>query len=299
MCSVSFLPHARGFYLGMNRDESLQRISANPPDVFTGAGHTMLYPTEPAGGTWVGVNDVGLTLALINWYAPSGGDTCNFCGYRDARASVSRGIVVPCLLSVTTLSEVRKRIAHLPLGNIAPFRLLAFSPRERLVGEFRWERQTLDEVPHTWAPRHWFSSGYDEPRAQHERGRIASAAWCEPRAGSLDWLRRLHASHEPARGPFCFCMHRQDAASVSYTEVVVTAKTATMRYHDGPLCRAPQPRTTHRISLPATRKETAVAPTNQRTACANENHRSSLQPSRRPPLPGGVSPRRNHGVITH
>jgi hypothetical protein len=31
-------------------------------------------------------------------------------------------------------------------------------------------------------------------------------------------------------------MHRKDAATVSYTEVVVGTETVLMRYHPGPLC---------------------------------------------------------------
>jgi hypothetical protein len=303
MCSVSFLPHSRGFYLGMNRDESLQRPTANPPEVYLRGKHQALYPTEPAGGSWIGVNDAGLTLALINWYEPprSGVRLAadpsmrlrrHLSGRRpDARPSSSRGILVPSLLATTSVEEVRAAIAMLPKQDLAPFRLLAFAPRARRAEEFRWDQQTLSELSHAWAPRHWFSSGHDEPRAQHQRGEVAREAWQEPRAGSLPWLRRLHSSHEPARGPFCFCMHRQDAATVSYTEVVVTSRAAAMRYHDGPLCTAPQPVTIHKISRQAACKESALIPTNQQPGDHHENHESTLQPSRRPLLPSGLSPR--------
>jgi hypothetical protein len=247
MCSVSFLPHSRGFYLGMNRDESLQRLAAHPPAMSSRDGRVMLCPTEPGGGTWIGVNDAGLCLALINWNEPG----------RDARPSLSRGIVVPTLLAAAITEEVHTSLNALPTHDIAPFRLLAFAPRERAAREFRWDQHTLEEIPHPWAPRHWFSSGHDEPRAQHERGAVARKAWQEAGAGRLPWLRRLHASHEPARGPFCFCMHRRDAATVSYTEVIVTPRTATMRYHDGPLCTAPHPTTARRILRQSACKESA------------------------------------------
>ena len=282
MCSVSFLPHSRGFYVGMNRDESLQRPAAHPPELFIRAGRAALYPTEPTGGSWVGVNDAGLTLALINWYA---------IPREPGIGRVSRGVVVPSLLAATSAEEVRAAIVALPKQDMAPFRLLTFAPRERRAFEFRWDQHTLDEMPHAWEPRHWFSSGYDEPRAQHERGQVAREAWREPRAGSLPWLRRLHESHEPARGPFCFCMRRKEAATVSFTEIVVNNRTATMRYHDGPLCTAPLPRTTHRISLQPPCKEPALIPTNGQSDHCHENHQSSLQSSRRPLLPCGLSPR--------
>ncbi len=290
MCSVSFLPHARGFYVAMNRDESLQRPAANPPARFTRVGRVALYPTEPTGGSWVGVNDAGLTLALINWYA---------IPRESGIGRVSRGVVVPSLLAATSVEEARAAIAALPKQDMAPFRLLIFAPHERKTFEFRWDQHALDEVPHAWEPRHWFSSGYDEPRAQLERGQVACEASREARAGSLPWLRRLHGSHEPARGPFCFCMHRKDAATVSYTEVVVTHRAATMRYHDGPLCIAPHPSTTHKISLQAACKESLLIPTNQQPGDHHENHESSLQSSCRPLLPSGLSPRGDLLEIAH
>lgn len=281
MCSVSFLPHSRGFYLGMNRDESLQRAAANPPALFT-RDCLALYPTEPAGGSWVGVNEAGLTAALINWYAVM---------RRPGSGRVSRGIIVPTVLRAAELDAALRALATVTLADVAPFRLLLFASGERRACELRWDQRTLDEIPHTWTPQHWFSSGYDEPRAQDERLRVAREKWSKPEAGRLPWLRRLHGSHEPARGPFCFCMHRKDAATVSYTEIVVTRRAATMRYHDGPPCRTPQPKTTHQLSLQLARKESTPSPTNEHTRHAHENHRCPLQPSRRPLLPSRVSSR--------
>ena len=290
MCSVSFLPNSRGFYVGMNRDESLQRPVAQPPELFLRAGRSALYPTEPGGGTWIGVNASGLCVALINWYA---------IPRRPGIGLVRRGIIVPALLTAQTFDNVRTAMLGMPLHDIAPFRLIVFAPREKTVREFRWDQDTLGEQPHVWEPRHWFSSGFDEPAAQHERGQVCRAAWQQPRAGSLPWLRRLHASHRPARGPFSMCMHRRDAATVSYTEVVVTRHEATLRYHDGPLCCAPLPVTTHKISLQAACKESAPTPTNEETRHCHENHESSLQPSRRSLLPRGISPRGDLLEIAH
>ena len=45
----------------------------------------------------------------------------------------------------------------------------------------------------------------------------AKAARNQKFEGRLNWLRRLHRSHLPERGPFSICMHRSDAATVSYT----------------------------------------------------------------------------------
>jgi uncharacterized protein with NRDE domain len=69
MCTVTFIARQNGYALGMNRDEKVTRVTALPPARFCLAGRTVLCPSEPGGGTWIGINDAGSTLALINWYS--------------------------------------------------------------------------------------------------------------------------------------------------------------------------------------------------------------------------------------
>src|SRR5436305_622975 len=71
---------------------------------------------------------------------------------------------------------------------------------------------------------------------------VTVARWrriCEKTAADdIDRLRGLHRSHLPERGPFSICMHRTNAATVSYTEVTVENRNVTMRYKPGPPCLA-------------------------------------------------------------
>jgi len=53
----------------MNRDEKLARPAGLPPKEKMVNGHVALCPSEPGDGTWIAVNDQGVTLALINWYS--------------------------------------------------------------------------------------------------------------------------------------------------------------------------------------------------------------------------------------
>lgn len=264
----------------MNRDESLQRSVALRPRSVQRGSRVAIFPREPEGGSWIGVNDAGLCAALINWYAVP---------RLPGIGRVSRGIVVPALLNASAAQEAWAIVREVPKQDMAPFRLLVFAQREREVAEFRWDQRALTRLPFTWAPRHWFSSGYDEPRAQREREAVAQAAWREPAAGSLPWLRRLHGSHLPSRGPFCFCMHRQDAATVSYTEITIASRRATMRYHDGPLCQVPEPAAVHRILLNEACKEHRLASTNEQTRHAHEDQQHASQSADRTVLSGGFS----------
>jgi hypothetical protein len=227
MCTVTFIARRAGYALGMNRDEQLTRATALPPAKHDLDGRTALFPCEPAGGTWVGVNDVGITFALVNWYAIKTGMP---------RSAVSRGDVVRQTLAVDSIAEAGSVLAELPLHRMGPFRLIGVFPARRRVLEWRWNLNRLMRLSHGWESKTWISSGFDEPGAQRVRGRSFHKALRQNSAGQLDWIRRLHRSHRPERGPYSICMHRSDAATVSFTEITLSRREASMRYTPGPPC---------------------------------------------------------------
>lgn len=246
MCTVSFLPRYQGFYLAMNRDEKRERFTALPAEVVEFGKHRAIFPREPAGGTWISVNDSGVCLALINWHRIQR-EPCN--------DTMSRGLVVRELAGESSADEIAVAVKKLPLRKLRPFRLIVIAPDQLSVTEWRWNLRRLARFDHDWQRRHWFSSGFDEQRAEIERAKICAsfvagegdANGCERsrsgrRAGvvaagySLKRLRKLHRSHAPKRGPFSICMHRADAATLSYAEVAVSGKRARMSYKLGPSC---------------------------------------------------------------
>ena len=227
MCTVSFIPNPQGFFVGMNRDESVHRPVALLPEVHFCDGRQSVYPSEPAGGTWIGLNDAGLCFALINWYAVR---------VRTVSGTISRGTVVKALLQASTLDESYSAMRLLPLNRVPPFRVIAIALRERAIAEFRWDQDLLLTERKLWNANHWFSSGLDESAAQAKRGEVCRQEWKKTNAGDLHWLRELHKSHLPEPGAFSICMHRQEAATVSYTEIEVEESLGVMRYHPGPLC---------------------------------------------------------------
>ena len=227
MCTVSFLPNTHGFYLAMNRDEKLDRCPALSPTIVDIGSRRAVFPSEPDGGTWISVNKAGVCLALINWHRVE---------RQPKNDVVSRGEVVRALASKSGADEIADGIGTLPLRKLRPFRLIAIAPSEKLVTEWRWNLEWLTMRDHKWLPQHWFSSGFDEQRAELERQRVCDAAHVLRSTRNLSWLRQLHRSHAPKRGPFSICMHRRDASTVSYTEVAVSEKRATMRYKAGPSC---------------------------------------------------------------
>ncbi|HXJ57243.1 MAG TPA: NRDE family protein [Verrucomicrobiae bacterium] len=227
MCTVTFIARRNGYALGMNRDEKLTRAAGLPPCLTHLNGRAILAPSERGGGTWIGVNDTGATLALINWYSITS---------RVGGQAVSRGEVVKLALPSDSSLLVDAVLKELPLARVNPFRLIGVFPACKAVVEWRWNHQRLERRDHCWRTNTWISSGFDEPGAQQTRGRTFGEALRQTSAGSTDWLRRLHRSHGPECGPYSTCMHREDAATVSYTEVTVSRQMATLRYAPGAPC---------------------------------------------------------------
>jgi len=227
MCTVSFIARKNGYALGMNRDEQLTRVAGLPPTKKQFGDRTVISPSEPSGGSWIALNDSGATLALINWYSISA---------RVKGETVSRGKVVNAASVAHESVLVDSMLAQLSLSQVNPFRLIGIFPKSKSVTEWRWDLKKLVRLDHQWKTRQWISSGFDEPTAQRIRSGVFRRMLKQKSAGTLEWLRRLHRSHTPQAGPFSTCMHRADAATVSYTEVAASNRTGKMRYRDGAPC---------------------------------------------------------------
>ena len=229
MCTVSFIPTSKGFLLGMNRDEQRVRAKALPPDIHECGSLSALYPSEPSGGTWIGLNETGLTIALINWYSKP---------QLTGRPAFSRGEIIPKLLTTRTLQNAEILLRDLPLSKLNPFRLIVVSAKEQSIHEFRSDAVSLDKALCSWKKTYWFSSGYDEPEAMRQRGMICEKETYHPDTYSPIQLRKLHRSHAPDKGAFSICMHRDDATTVSYSEVVFEGKSFTISYLEGTPCNS-------------------------------------------------------------
>jgi hypothetical protein len=226
MCTVSFYPKGNNYLVGMNRDELFTRASATPAKIHEYHSMPSIHPTDAEGGTWIAVNAAGITFALLNWNSPP----------RTTKLR-SRGEAILQVLPSYSLLDTEQKISRDFVMGMLPFRLVGFFPADQLVREWRWNgTATLAMIDFTWEPRRWFSSGLTDEKAASERNRITEAAAKESNAGSLGWLRSLHSSHLPKCGAFSICVHRSDAATLSYTDVSVERSEVTMRYRDGSPC---------------------------------------------------------------
>lgn len=221
MCTVTFIARRQGFLLGMNRDEQRSRPPGLPPKKVVMSGVQVLCPSETGGGTWIAVNETGNGFALINWYAIK---------TQEPGHPLSRGEVVRAVSPTASLETAAEKLLALALPRVRPFRLMGFFPGERNVAEWRWNGRVLETVVHPWKTNCWVSSGHDEPGAQVSRGQLFQQALRQSSAGTAKWLRRFHRSHRPELGAYSICMHRADAATVSYTEIISRPTGVKMSY---------------------------------------------------------------------
>src|SRR5437667_10253332 len=103
MCTVSFVPRERGFYLAMNRDEKRTRARALPPAIIDLAKHHVIRPREPNGGNWIAADDRGTCVALINWHRIE---------RQPAHSVISRAEAVMALAGRSSTDEIAAGLAE-------------------------------------------------------------------------------------------------------------------------------------------------------------------------------------------
>ena len=232
MCTLSFLPGKNSYLAAMNRDEQRSRPAAFPPAIHPFGVDSLIYPSESSGGTWIGANSHGTLLALLNAYSMEAAAL--------GEKSRSRGELIPLLLKESEPQSLRSAFQDLDLRGVYPFRLFGFFPATQECLEWTWDTQHLAVRPHVWGRQHWFSSSRSDAQAAVARGAACARAWKGIPSAPAVWLRELHAGHIPEPGPFSICVHREDAATVSYTEVEWKRGVLQMRYLPGNPCQAPQ-----------------------------------------------------------
>jgi len=242
MCTVSWAPVAGGYSLHFNRDESRTRTPALPPAALERDGVRFLAPIDAdAGGTWIGVNQFGVTVSLLNRYhdtpvEPGGPRT-------------SRGLLVLELLPARSALDVVAQLGDRALGEFQPFTVCA-ADRAGRVHLADWTGAELRAGSTDRPGMVRTSSGHDQAAAERLRAITLAGLAADPAAITPGLLGRFHRSHLPERGPFSVCMHRPEAETRSLTTILVAGGVAGLEYLPGAPCEAAAP-SQHRLSLVA------------------------------------------------
>jgi hypothetical protein len=228
MCTVTWLRNEKGYSLFFNRDERSGRRLALGPQLSELRGVKYVAPVDgDHGGSWIGVNEFGLTLCLLNRY----GDI----EINKQKDYVSRGLLLSDLLDSRGIGALQRRISEFELKKFRPFTLLGVGIREASI-LFQWTGFRFSVVTDAETLVPLTSSSAREPGIALERVRQFELL----KAGQLTEpvVEQFHRSHLPERGAYSVCMHREGASTVSLSKIAVSNQEIEFGYEAGAPCES-------------------------------------------------------------
>jgi len=229
VCTLSWLDADDGYQIFFNRDERRTRKPARPPEARTGHRVMYLSPEDgDHGGSWIAANQHGLTLCLLNGFEAT--------GYIEPAKPTSRGTVPQARISCTDAAQATGGLAELDLPRFRPFLLAAFDARggKLLAG---WSGEGLDTRVLETGDLPLVSSSFSTEQVRASRRAVFRRSAEAGETGRL----AFHRGHDPARGPFSVCMHREDARTDSFTRVRVDRNAVELAYSPDSPCRRVPP----------------------------------------------------------
>ena len=220
MCTLTWWAGDTGYEVFFNRDEKKDRPVATPPELSEKEGVRFLAPRDSAaGGTWILVNEFGVTFALLNWYSR---EVVN----NPRENWVSRGQLVRELADIHDLAGFGRGLAGFEPGQFRAFRLLGFFPGEGDSGVeidfWQWSGQGgLQRMP--CPPMPICSSSFDREtgiaRRKNQLGEIGGPVTDPDRLWEFH-----HNSGSFGTSAYSVRMNRPDAQTWSISRVTVERK---------------------------------------------------------------------------
>ena len=248
MCTLTLAWRAFGdapVALAATRDEALDRPS-EPPALRDGEVPYVAPRDAEAGGTWIGVSEGGLVVAVTNRWLDA-----------DREGDRSRGLLVrDCLTAASAEAAVRAVERELDERAYDGFNLVLADDRAAFLLTYDGGLVVtrLDPGVHVVGNVGGVVNGaerfaiperrreFGEERADSAR-RIAAALVPEPGETGASWLDR--ASGVLADHDYGACLHGDEFGTRSFTRIR-TGDDPAVAYADGPPCETP----TEAVSLP-------------------------------------------------
>lgn len=234
MCTVTVVPRQASsasskethFRVTCNRDEQRSRPKARPPVHRTLGTYAVLMPIDPVSdGTWIGVNEAGLVVCLLNANpAPELPSTRSPWVLRR-----SRGEIAPTLLAHNSVQSATIACLGLRAQNFPPFALFLCTSDNVAVIASDGDSMSVTEHGAPSRPLILTSSGLGDRLVEPPRRRLFENAV----VASENWLagqERYHATRDLNEPHLGVLMARSDARTVSRTLVDVCRDTVLMDY---------------------------------------------------------------------
>jgi hypothetical protein len=223
MCTVTVVPHQTGIRVMCNRDERRSRPAALPPQVHDLGGRRAAFPVDPqGGGSWVGVNDAGIGVTLLNVSGPSHSSR--------QEPKRSRGLIVPEILWCGSLSNVLDTVASLDARLCEMFQLVVTHGFTVVDATGDGVRTVIRRQITVDTPLLFTSSSLGDALVEAPRQQLFQRMVVERRSGWLRGQERFHRHQWPSRPEISVRMERDDALTVSRTVVDVTRERRSLSY---------------------------------------------------------------------
>jgi hypothetical protein len=211
-----------------NRDERRARPPAAPPQVRWLWPRTAVFPLDPlGGGTWIGANDAGIVLALLNAQSPQSG----FAG--TTTPVHSRGLLIPSLLRWPELAGVADAVADVDPTIYQPFRLVAVQRHRGF--EFASTGQTVVATAFRLdRPILFTSSSLGGVQAARLRAPLFESMVVGAPDSWLAGQMRFHEFQFKGNTAFGIRMNRAEARTVSRSIVDIDSTRVRMEYEPLP-----------------------------------------------------------------
>jgi uncharacterized protein with NRDE domain len=211
-----------------NRDEYLDR-PAEAPALRSWSGRTVLAPRDArAGGTWLGLNDRGVFVALTNRPNP-----------RPDASRRSRGLLVADALGAASAAEAAARMGALAAGAYNPFNLVVCDARDAFVAVY----EEKPELRRLGAGAHVIGNGDPNSRRLPKVARLLDEAEAIARGSAeaaLPALERTCAAHRGDASPLeSTCIHAGAYGTHSSILLRRGAGQDAFRFAAGPPCTHP------------------------------------------------------------
>jgi len=215
MCTLTYRLTEQGYQIFFNRDEQITRPQAIPPTI--DCTLNAAYPVDPTGGgTWIAVHESGISLALLNYYQAQIDPSL--------KSFISRGVIIPQLLKQP--DNIHQQLLSMDFSRYQAFQLCVFysdlsvQSEKRQAYQYVWNGRSLsfstisteNSLPIT-------SSGVDYELVSHYRKQQFNALIDINNSTSQDYVD--YHQHQGPSGKCSVKMHREDARTVSFTQITV------------------------------------------------------------------------------
>ena len=223
MCTATwFFEDQDRYELFFSRDESRARRPASEPSLHVLNGMPYLAPTDKEkGGTWIGVNEAGVALCLLNLYGPR--------VPAPDEGKVSRGTLLGSLMDVQRLSELASRIGRATLRDYNPFLLLGLAPRAVPVC-YRWDGKSVSMSELKSSDMPVTSSSHATARVLKHRRQLLDRMRSGSDRLTSETLLAFHRGAGEKDRAVSVCMSRPDAHTVSFSHIRVTPERNVFAY---------------------------------------------------------------------